>query len=256
MPRQLGGADQVENLVLLCKDCHRDSPDSADPTHLLQWIVSGPSGLARANARFAPEFERYPEGMLDDLARVGDDVLDRYLREELASYGTHGFEVSTGTVAQALRAVHHRLDSEGAIPPSVEERSQVERTDKGIALYHRIWQHETFHDAVKVLFRLLRWAEDEWPGAPRHLYLDIDGHRNDAGGFDTDMYELQFEFVTKFLSRFLTTFGTPLSGGRVKVATQHNDVPEYFIIVGRGATGRARASVRAEILATRLSAMT
>jgi hypothetical protein len=61
---------------------------------------------------------------------------------------------------------------------------------KAIALYHAVYAHEGFEDAARAILEITRKAAQEYPGQPRLLYVDIDGHRNAKGGFDSDMYEL------------------------------------------------------------------
>ena len=38
IPDSLGGKDEPENLVLLCKRCHADGPNVADPEIMWDWI--------------------------------------------------------------------------------------------------------------------------------------------------------------------------------------------------------------------------
>lgn len=101
---------------------------------------------------------------------------------------------------------------------------------KATALYHVVYAHETFEHAAKTLLDLVRMAEETEPGAPRRLYLDIDGHRNASGGFDADMLELQNEFLLGFLMPFLSEATCPL----IRVQNpkpQVNNVPETLTIV-------------------------
>jgi hypothetical protein len=101
-----------------------------------------------------------------------------------------------------------------------------------VAIYHRVYASEGFDEAAQMLFRLVQQAQNTSPGADRLLYLDIDGHRNEAGGFDVDMLELQQHFVLGFLMQFLTEVTIPLAGGvHRKVDTpQSNDIPESLTI--------------------------
>lgn len=100
---------------------------------------------------------------------------------------------------------------------------------KGIALYHRVMRRENFEKAAKDIVGLLQNAQKSNPDAPRFLYVDIDGHRNEAGGYDSDMLELQKEFGVGFLLPFFTEVNFPL----VSVTNpkeQNNDVPDGFEI--------------------------
>lgn len=40
IPHALGGKDEPENLVLLCKRCHADGPNVTDPEVMWEWIRS------------------------------------------------------------------------------------------------------------------------------------------------------------------------------------------------------------------------
>lgn len=42
VPHMLGGPEDVSNLVLLCRDCHRDAPSYRDPSVMLQWMRDRP----------------------------------------------------------------------------------------------------------------------------------------------------------------------------------------------------------------------
>lgn len=101
--------------------------------------------------------------------------------------------------------------------------------EKGIAIYHRVMRRENFEKAAKDLVALVYTAEQKNPGKPRILYLDIDGHRNDQGGFDADMLELQKEFGLGFLLPFLTEVHFPLISVK-NTKPQRNDVPDTFEI--------------------------
>jgi hypothetical protein len=98
-----------------------------------------------------------------------------------------------------------------------------------MAIYHRVFTHEGFETAAQTLFRLVTTTQEQAPDAPRQLYLDIDGHRNENGGFTGDMLELQREFVLGFLLPYLTEVHMPLIGVKNK-AKQRNDMPDRLEI--------------------------
>jgi hypothetical protein len=110
-----------------------------------------------------------------------------------------------------------------------------------------VYENETFDDAAEMLLQMVRSAAEKFPGQPRHLYLDIDGHRNPAGGLDADMFELVTDYMG-FLSRWLTRFSTPL-GKTFQTPRQYEDVPDYMLIHEGGP-----ASERDESLKTRATA--
>jgi len=98
-------------------------------------------------------------------------------------------------------------------------------TDKAVALYHVVYKEEGFEVAARHLFEMVRSAQQQWPGKRRVLYLDIEGHRNTAGGFDGDMLELLQHYVMGFLGRHLSELHTPLYDGEPS-APQDNNVPD------------------------------
>jgi hypothetical protein len=109
------------------------------------------------------------------------------------------------------------------------KRSRIESGDKAIALYHVVYAHEGFAEAAQALFTLVQEAQRIHPGKPRKLYLDIEGHRQSAGGFDPAMVELQDEFLLGFLSPYLSEIHAPL----VRATTtkpQENELPPALVI--------------------------
>lgn len=99
---------------------------------------------------------------------------------------------------------------------------------KMIAIYHRIYKRENFETAANDLIKLIHKTQEQQPGKPRALYVDIDGHRNKVGGYDEDMRELQTEFGIGFLLQFLKEVHFPL-GSFKNTKKQNNDVPEELI---------------------------
>lgn len=103
------------------------------------------------------------------------------------------------------------------------------KESKAVAIYHRIMRRENFETAAKDLFRLLAEAQKKEPGRKRVLYLDIDGHKNQAGGFDEDMFELQRHFIVEFLLPYFSEVHIPL-GSFVNKEEQRNDIPDQLDI--------------------------
>jgi hypothetical protein len=54
--------------------------------------------------------------------------------------------------------------------------------------------------------------------------MDIDGHRNEAGGYDHDMYELMIHFIPEMLLPYLTEISSPLLRLR-NPDPQRSDIP-------------------------------
>lgn len=98
-----------------------------------------------------------------------------------------------------------------------------------LAIYHRVYRRENFEKAAKDLFGLLNAAQEREPDVPRALYVDIDGHRNQAGGFDDDMFELQTEFGMGVLLQYVKEMHFPLMSVK-NPKEQRNDIPRKLII--------------------------
>ncbi|MFF0427126.1 HNH endonuclease [Streptomyces sp. NPDC004520] len=115
---------------------------------------------------------------------------------------------------------------QGTAPP---EKPGVDGTTKGIALYHDMRVEEDFTKCATRLFSILKQAAASNPGAPRYLFLDVQGHRNAAGGFDADAFEIIHEFLLDFLGPYLTEISTPLYRVR-NPEPQREDVPDVLNI--------------------------
>ena len=102
--------------------------------------------------------------------------------------------------------------------------------DNSIALYHVVGPGDTFDAAALALFGLLREAQTQYPGWPRVLYLDVDGHAGDAVGFTPEMYELQQDFLFATLAPFVTAMETPITGALINPEPQRDDVPDRLRI--------------------------
>ena len=108
-------------------------------------------------------------------------------------------------------------------------KSKIKPDADSVALYHVVYAQEDFEESAQTLLRLVQRAQRLRPGKKRKLYLDIEGHRNSEGGFDTDMLELQKDFLLGFLSPYLSEIHCPL----VSVTNsepQENDIPPTMII--------------------------
>jgi hypothetical protein len=107
--------------------------------------------------------------------------------------------------------------------------TRIEGGDETVALYHVVYLREGFEEAARALFTLVREAQANFPNQRRSLYLDIEGHRNEQGGFDADMSELQKQFLIGFLSQFLAEIHCPLIDV-TSAKPQINDIPERLHI--------------------------
>jgi hypothetical protein len=93
---------------------------------------------------------------------------------------------------------------------------------------------EDFETTADILFQIVKKAAREFPGKPRYLFLDVEGHRNAAGGYDADAYELYSSFIPGYLGQFLTEI--PLIGARARRDGQREDMPDHLVISPGGAS--------------------
>lgn len=112
-----------------------------------------------------------------------------------------------------------------------KQKAQVGRNkrQKRIMLYHDMAVYENFERCAHRIFQILKTAQRSMPGAPRSIYLRVQGHKNDAGGYDRDSYEIIHSFILQYLLPYLTQASTPLI--EVKNSRkQRNDLPDQLLI--------------------------
>ena len=102
--------------------------------------------------------------------------------------------------------------------------------DNTVSIYYVVAPMETFEEAAVAVFGLVRDAEARYPGWTRVLYLDINGHRDSNGRFESDFVEFQQELLFSTLAPFVTALETPLTGGLVNPEPQRNDIRDELII--------------------------
>ena len=109
------------------------------------------------------------------------------------------------------------------------QQTRKPRVGKAVAIYHDMKVYENFERSAQRIFECVQAAQKHSPGAPRHLYLDVQGHRNDAGGYDHDAIELMQDFAMGYLGEYLTEISTPLLHVR-NPKRQRDDLPDALRI--------------------------
>lgn len=94
---------------------------------------------------------------------------------------------------------------------SRKRRKPTTPKKKRLAIYHDMHVEEDFERCASRIFTMTKRASDDLPGVERILFLDVQGHRNSAGGYDHDAYELMTDFLIGFMLPYLTEVHTPLS---------------------------------------------
>jgi hypothetical protein len=149
-----------------------------------------------------------PHSTVFDITWVDELVADRPDRRGGAAYA----EALAGrNVAETLLAAG-KICEEGvkALRAANAPLRKVDTEAKAMALYHRVYPEEDFERAARELFDLVAHTIEFFPNAKRSLYVDIEGHRTPTDAFDSDMFELQKDFLLGFLMPFLAELHTPL----------------------------------------------
>ena len=103
IPYCLGGADIASNYVLLCKECHRDAPNTKNPDDMWHWIKSNKTVLKFTDTyKFSKALEMFKkkEGY-DFFESVKDN--DTWLEEEMKNIGPHETSINIVTFYYMLR---------------------------------------------------------------------------------------------------------------------------------------------------------
>ncbi len=91
-----------------------------------------------------------------------------------------------------------------------EGRYKVVKQKEDIVLKCYISEKEDFEQAATKIYQLIYKMGKRYPEIGRALIIEIQGHRNAEGGYDRDMFELQFEFLTKCILPFVHVLHMPL----------------------------------------------
>ena len=101
--------------------------------------------------------------------------------------------------------------------------------DNVVSIYHVIGPEDDFESAALAVFHLMQESETRYPGWPRIVYLDVNGHSGSRHGFDDDMFEFQQEFMIGTMGPFLTAIDMPLLSVW-NPEDQRNDLPDALAI--------------------------
>jgi hypothetical protein len=101
-----------------------------------------------------------------------------------------------------------------------------------VVIYHVVFEHENFATAAPQIYKLVAQTQVQFPNRRRILYVDIDGHRDENGAWDHDMWELQRYFLLGFLMPFLNEVHMPLIAVQNN-KFQRNDLFEKMEILDR-----------------------
>lgn len=211
----MGFSERVKNLAKYksahrCCVCHKPF---VEVHHLIPKAAGGPDSIDNSAPLCASCHDLY-----------GGNPEKRKSLRQLRDY-------RWGLMAERRREVTESVDlNDDSIEIPADAHSEHALDSRSVAIYHLVLPEENFCTSANHIWSLVRSAQARLPNKPRRLYLDIDGHRNKAGGFDHDMFELQRYFLLGFMAQYLVELHMPLVGVRTNKA-QANDVPDQLEII-------------------------
>lgn len=123
------------------------------------------------------------------------------------------------------------MDLVSVVPPDYNKPKEpgVVAGFDAVSIYHIVRAEDTFESAANAVFARVREAHEKYPGRDRVLYIDIEGHKGAAAGFDEDFFEFQQEFLQGFLGPFLRAIAMPLLSV-LNPKEQREDLPDLIQI--------------------------
>jgi HNH endonuclease len=105
VPASLGGSSDVGNLILLCKQCHEESPDWPDPNAMARWIAERPERSSQGHESLLEWFAAMNSEQ-DAVAHLADleaaEAVDLLMQSARRS-GLHAGSLSAGTKRAIVR---------------------------------------------------------------------------------------------------------------------------------------------------------
>ena len=110
-----------------------------------------------------------------------------------------------------------------------EGRYKVPIDINNIVITVKIKENEDFIVAANKIYKLVYRIQEENPNKLRTLLVEIEGHRNKEGGYDGDMFELQYEFLLKTVFPYLHALHMPLIS--VENPEEQKKLPSDFLVI-------------------------
>ena len=162
----------------------------------------------------------------------GDDTLDNAVPLCARCHDLFGENPAKRKQIREMRDHYYQqvesMTASGILDRGLSDSAYTALESEKVAIYHVVYEDEDFDTSACILMDLAAEAQRAHPGKKRVLYLDIDGHRNPAGGFDRDMLELQKEFLI-FLMQYISEAHTPLIPLK-NSRPQHDDLPDQLFV--------------------------
>lgn len=109
IPHSLGGSNDVSNYILLCSKCHRESPDIADESALIEWMNEQPTELENTLRIIRHEMDKYNK---ENQVAVDEALIKEIFRELNKKAGAHSGRFSDATKVYILREALKKIFSQ------------------------------------------------------------------------------------------------------------------------------------------------
>lgn len=96
VPHALGGSDAEDNFFLLCKECHEESPDTANPQNFLRWVYK-----KKTSTVFGIDFKWFFREIQEECDAQNKDMNTISTENALAGV-CHGNKLSKSTIVYGL----------------------------------------------------------------------------------------------------------------------------------------------------------
>ncbi|ECY6091243.1 HNH endonuclease, partial [Salmonella enterica subsp. enterica serovar Enteritidis] len=87
IPHSLGGSNDVSNYILLCNKCHRESPDIANESALIEWMNGQPTEMESMLRLIQQEMDKYNK---ETQMAVNEILIKEIFSELFKKAGAHG----------------------------------------------------------------------------------------------------------------------------------------------------------------------
>lgn len=97
IPHSIGGSDEFEgNYFLLCKKCHAQSPDTANPQNFFRWVYR-----KKTNSSFGIDFKTLYKLVKEECDEQNKDMFTLSLKD-IPMTSSHGNDTADSTMVYAL----------------------------------------------------------------------------------------------------------------------------------------------------------
>ncbi|MFI3409969.1 HNH endonuclease [Citrobacter braakii] len=112
IPHSLGGSNDVSNYILLCNKCHRESPDIANESALIEWMNEQPTEMESMLRLIQQEMDKYNK---ETQIAVNEILIKEIFSELFKKAGAHGGRISDATKVYIVREALKKIFSQATL---------------------------------------------------------------------------------------------------------------------------------------------